>query len=170
MSQPQAPGQWRDGQVTVQVPATSANLGPGFDALGLALALHDRVSARVTGGGLQVKVTGIGERTAGYGERHLVVRAMRATFDALGGQPDGIGLRCVNAIPHGFGLGSSAAAVVAGILAARALRNGGIERLPDESVLQLAADLEGHADNVAACLAGGLTIAWGTRLDPEGGS
>ena len=168
MSQPQAPGRWRHGQVTVQVPATSANLGPGFDALGLALALHDRVSARVTGGGLQVRVTGIGERTAGYGEQHLVVRAMRTAFDALGGQPDGIELRCMNAIPHGFGLGSSAAAVVAGILAARALRADGDVVLPDQAVLRLAADLEGHADNVAACLAGGLTIAWRTDAGASG--
>jgi len=163
-------GPWLDRSVSVRVPATSANLGPGFDAFGLALGVHDVVRASVIGGGLEIEVTGIGEPTAMHGERHLVVRAMRAAFEVLGGQPPGIGLRCVNAIPHGFGLGSSAAAIVAGILAARALRNGGIERLPDESVLQLAADLEGHADNVAACLAGGLTIAWGTSRGPAGGS
>ena len=153
-------GPWRDRPVTVRAPATSANLGPGFDALGLALGLHDEVQARAIGGGLRIEVTGVGAVTAGHGEQHLVVRAMRAAFDALGGQPSGIGLRCVNAIPHGFGLGSSAAAIVAGILAARALRVGGEEELPDDAVLRLAADLEGHADNVAACLAGGLTIAW----------
>ncbi len=153
-------GPWRDRPVTVRAPATSANLGPGFDALGLALGLHDEVQARAIGGGLRIEVTGVGAGTAGHGEQHLVVRAMRAAFDALGGQPSGIGLRCVNAIPHGFGLGSSAAAIVAGILAARALRVGGEEELPDDAVLRLAADLEGHADNVAACLAGGLTIAW----------
>jgi homoserine kinase len=154
----------------VRVPATSANLGPGFDTFGLALGVHDVVHSTVIGGGLEIEVTGIGEPTATHGERHLVVRAMRAAFEVLGGQPPGIGLRCVNAIPHGFGLGSSAAAIVAGILAARALCTGGIERLPDDAVLQLAADLEGHADNVAACLAGGLTIAWGTCRDPAGGS
>jgi homoserine kinase len=163
-------GPWLDRSVTVRVPATSANLGPGFDAFGLALGLHDVVDARVIGRGLEIEVTGIGEPTAAHGERHLAVRAMRAAFDVLGGQPPGIGLRCVNAIPHGFGLGSSAAAIVAGILAARGLRTGGIECLPDDAVLQLAADLEGHADNVAACLAGGLTIAWGTCRDPAGGS
>jgi len=159
--------------VTVRAPATSANLGPGFDALGLALGLHDEVHAQLTGDGLRIEVAGVGERTAGDGEQHLVVRAMRAAFDALGGQPPGIGLRCVNTIPHGFGLGSSAAAIVAGTLAARALCTGGNERLPDDAVLRLAADLEGHADNVAACLAGGLTIAWSSggsvrcvRLDP----
>jgi homoserine kinase len=164
------PVPWLDRSVTVRVPATSANLGPGFDAFGLALGLHDVLHARVIGGGLEIEVTGIGEPTATQGERHLVVRAMRAAFDVLGGQPSGIGLHCVNAIPHGFGLGSSAAAIVAGVLGARALRADGIERLPDDAVLQLAADLEGHADNVAACLAGGLTIAWGTRRDSAGGS
>jgi homoserine kinase len=78
----------------------------------------------------------------------------------MGGQPPGIALRCVNAVPHGRGLGSSAAAVVSGILAARALVADGAERLPEAEVLRLAADLEGHPDNVAACLAGGLTVAW----------
>src|SRR5262249_29113398 len=85
---------------------------------------------------------------------------MRAAFAAMGGQPDGLALSCVNAIPHGRGLGSSAAAVVSGILAARALAADGADRLPDTEVLRLAVDLEGHPDNVAACLAGGLTIAW----------
>lgn len=152
---------WLAGPVAVRVPATSANLGPGFDALGLALSLHDEVQAEVIAGGLRIEVTGIGEQTARYGEGHLVVRAMRAAFDALGEQPPGIGLRCVNAIPHGFGLGSSAAAIVSGVLAARALFGGdGRELMPDEAVLGIAAGLEGHADNVAACLAGGLTIAW----------
>ncbi len=167
---------WPAGNVTVRTPATSANLGPGFDSLGLALSLHDEVRAQVTDGGLRIEVTGVGERTARFGEGHLVVRAMRRAFKALGEQPPGIALRCVNAIPHGFGLGSSAAAIVAGMLAARALRGAaGMDRLPDAALLGLAADFEGHADNVAACLTGGLTIAWDpgsggsarcARLDP----
>jgi homoserine kinase len=144
----------------VRVPATSANLGPGFDALGLALALHDVVEARVTGSGLAIEVAGEGAGTAGAGERHLVVRAMRAAFDLLGGQPPGLALTCRNAIPHGRGLGSSAAAITAGLLAARALARDGDELLPDGALLRLAVDLEGHPDNVAACLAGGFTIAW----------
>jgi homoserine kinase len=151
---------WAEFPAVVRVPATSANLGPGFDAFGLALACHDQVEARVTGGGLTVGVRGEGEQTADLGERHLVVTAMRAAFAAMGGQPDGLALSCVNAIPHGRGLGSSAAAVVSGILAARALAADGADRLPDAEVLRLAVDLEGHPDNVAACLAGGLTIAW----------
>lgn len=151
---------WAVAPAVVRVPATSANLGPGFDSFGLALAVHDQVQARVTGGGLAVSVRGEGEETAGAGERHLVVRAMRAAFGAMGGQPPGLALRCVNVIPHGRGLGSSAAAVVSGILAARALAADGMDLLPDAEVLRLAVDLEGHPDNVAACLAGGLTVAW----------
>jgi homoserine kinase len=148
--------------VVVRAPATSANLGPGFDSLGLALSLHDVVVARITSGGLDIEVSGEGRQTAGDQESHLVVRAMRAAFDLLGGQPPGISLRSLNAIPHGRGLGSSAAAIVTGILAARGLATDGAELLPDQTVLQLAADLEGHPDNVAACLHGGLTIAWTT--------
>jgi homoserine kinase len=151
---------WAPAPAVVRVPATSANLGPGFDCFGLALALHDQVGARVTGGGLDIEIHGEGGQTAGAGEQHLVVTAMRAAFAAMGGQPAGIALRCTNAIPHGRGLGSSAAAVVSGILAARALVADGADRLPDAGVLRLAVDLEGHPDNVAACLAGGLTVAW----------
>ena len=164
---------WAAGPVVVRTPATSANLGPGFDSLGLALALHDEVEARVTPSGLRIEVSGFGEHTARLGERHLVVRAMRAVFSALGEQPPGLAVRCVNAIPHGFGLGSSAAAIVAGMLAARALAGPRGAGLPDEAVLGLAAGFEGHADNVAACLAGGLTIAWSEppsgRLDQATG-
>ncbi len=157
---------WPAGPVRVRVPATSANLGPGFDSLGLALALHDVVLAQIGGPGLTVEVTGAGAATIERGEGHLVVRAMRACFDVIGEQPPGLLLRCHNDIPQGFGLGSSAAAIVAGLLAARALAGAhGARLLPDDTVLRLAAGLEGHADNVAACLAGGLTIAW---IDPGG--
>ena len=150
---------WADAPVTVWVPATSANLGPGFDALGLALGLHDVVEVRITSSGLAIEVSGAGEGTAAAEEGHLIIRAMRTAFARLGGQPPGIGLRCVNTIPHGYGLGSSAAAIVAGLLAARALAPSGAD-LTDAGVLRLATSLEGHPDNVAACLAGGLTIAW----------
>ncbi len=156
--------------MVVRVPATSANLGPGFDALGLALTMHDVVTARITPGGLSVEVSGAGEENAAAGEGHLVVRAMRAAFGVLNVRPPGIGLRCVNAIPQGYGLGSSAGAIVAGLLAARALclddagqDDAGPDSdsvLTDADLLRLAARLEGHPDNVAACLAGGLTIAW----------
>jgi homoserine kinase len=148
-----------EGPVLVRVPATSANLGPGFDTLGLALGLHDEIEVRVTPSGLSVEVSGEGVGdVADAGEKHLIVRAMRVAFDALGvAQPPGLALRCVNRIPHGRGLGSSAAAIVAGLLAARALAGAGVA---PADVLPLASELEGHPDNVAPCLFGGLTIAW----------
>jgi homoserine kinase len=148
------------GWVSTAVPATSANLGPGFDALGLALTLHDEVSARTMPGGLTIDVDGEGSDGVPRDESHLVVRAMRRGFDALGGQPDGLQLRCVNRIPHGRGLGSSAAAIVAGLVLARGLVDGGDRALPDAELLALAAEIEGHPDNVAPCLLGGCTVAW----------
>jgi homoserine kinase len=145
----------------VRVPATSANLGPGFDALGLALALYDDVVVRITDEpGLSVDVAGMGAASVPRNARHLVVKSMRATFRVLGGAPAGLEVVCANRIPHGRGLGSSAAAIVAGVIAARGLVVGGAERLNDDAALALAASLEGHQDNVAACLRGGLTVAW----------
>jgi len=158
---------WTKDVVRVRVPATSANLGPGFDALGLALALYDDVDAWVCASGLSIEISGEGADLAGAGEDHLVVRAMRAAFAVTGGQPPGLGLRCVNRIPHGRGLGSSAAAIVAGILAARALAGPGAAALPDGALLALATGFEGHPDNVAACLGGGLTIAWTADGQPR---
>lgn len=153
------------GPVRVRTPATSANLGPGFDALGLALGLYDDVAAEVTPGGVRVTVTGEGAGELPDDERHLIVTAMRAAFDALGGQPSGLALECVNRIPQARGLGSSSAAIVAGVLLARALVADGAERLDDDAVLRLAAEIEGHPDNVAPCLRGGFTIAW---TEPSG--
>jgi homoserine kinase len=165
---------WATGQVAVRVPATSANLGPGFDSVGLALTLHDAVEARVATSGVDIRVTGMGSDTANAREAHLVIRAMRAAFDVIGAQPPGLAISCQNAVPHGFGLGSSAAAIVAGVLAARALAGAdGLAALPDPAVLRLGTEMESHPDNVAACLLGGLTIAWqsgdgpaATRLEP----
>jgi len=151
---------FRAAPVRVRVPATSANLGPGFDALGLALTLYDDVVVRVAEAGLYVDVAGEGADSVPRTRRHLVVRALHSGFAALGGQPRGLEVVCANRIPHGRGLGSSAAAIVAGLLAARALVLGGEETLDDAALLGLAAELEGHPDNVAACLLGGLTLAW----------
>jgi homoserine kinase len=152
---------WPAEAVVVRVPATSANLGPGFDAFGLALTLYDELEVRATGRGLAIEVAGEGAQTARAGEDHLIVRAMRAAFEAIGEEPAGLALRCTNRIPHGRGLGSSAAAIVAGVVAARALASpGGPEVLSDDAVFALAAGIEGHLDNVAACLAGGFTVAW----------
>jgi len=158
---------FRAAPARVRVPATSANLGPGFDSFGLALALYDDVVVRVAESGLVVDVAGEDADDVRRDKRHLVVQAVRATFDVLGGQPRGLEVVCANHIPHSRGLGSSAAAIVAGIVGARELVLGGAERLPDDAMLRLAAELEGHPDNVAACLSGGFTMAWqetGTSL------
>ena len=151
---------FRAAPVRVRVPATSANLGPGFDALGLALSLYDDVVVRVTESGLTVDVAGMGAATVARNARNLVVRSMRAAFDEIGGRPRGLEVVCANRVPHGRGLGSSAAAIVAGVVAARALVVGGPERLDDDAMLRLVGRLEGHPDNVAACLRGGLTLSW----------
>lgn len=156
---------FRAGTIHVRVPATSANLGPGFDALGLALGLYDDVVARIGDDGLVLDIAGEGADDVARDDSHLVVRAMRAVFEQFGGQPRGIELVCANRIPHGRGLGSSAAAIVAGILIGRALVVGGDTNLSDADVLALAAELEQHPDNVAACLYGGLTIAWTSEAD-----
>lgn len=148
------------GPARVRVPATSANLGPGFDALGLALARYDEVEARPTDAPTTVRVTGEGAGTVPTDGSHLVAAVALATLDRLGARPAGLELRCTNRIPHARGLGSSSAAIVAGILAARALVPGGAAALPDAAVLRLAAEYEGHPDNVAPCLYGGLTLAW----------
>jgi homoserine kinase len=146
--------------VCVRVPATSANLGPGFDALGLALAYHDELTARVTDAGCVVTVRGEGAGELPTGADHLVVRAMLTTFDELGGRPPGLAVDCVNRIPQARGLGSSSAAIVAGVQLARSLVADGRQRLDDAGALRIAARIEGHPDNVAPCLLGGFTIAW----------
>jgi homoserine kinase len=146
--------------VVVRAPATSANLGPGYDSFGLALSRYDEVRARVSNAGLDVRVSGAGADEVALDEAHLVVRAMRAAFDLIGDQPPGLVLDCCNDIPHGRGLGSSAAAIVSGIELARGLSADGRTRLSDAGALALAAEIEGHPDNVAACLLGGLSIAW----------
>lgn len=147
----------------VRVPGTSANLGPGFDTFGLALSLYDEVAAQVEPAGVVIEVAGEGADDVPRDESHLVLRAMRRTFTELGAEPSGLRLTCTNAIPHARGLGSSAAAIVAGILLARSLVRDGTERMDRADVLALAAELEGHADNVAACLLGGFTLAWPER-------
>lgn len=147
-----------DGPVRVTVPATSANLGPGFDSLGLALDLRDRLEAEVISDGLLVEVEGDGHSTVPRDATHLVVRAMHVGFDALGERPPGLRLSCHNVIPHARGLGSSSAAIVGGLALARALVSEGETRMDDERLFALAAGLEGHPDNVAPACFGGLMI------------
>ena len=148
--------------VTVTVPATSANLGPGFDSLGLAVELRDELVATVVGPDrpeLTLEVTGEGAGEVPLDATHLVIRALDLACARWGLLRPPLLLRCTNRIPHGRGLGSSAAAAVAGVLLARALGVAG-EQPGEDEVLALATEIEGHPDNAAACLLGGLTIAW----------
>jgi homoserine kinase len=150
----------RAGPVTVAVPATSANLGPGFDSLGVALDLTDEVRAEVAGDGFVVEVSGEGAGEVRTDDRHLIVATMLTTFARLGlPPPPGLRLTCRNRIPHARGLGSSSAAIVAGILLATALSGRSVSA-DRRGELALAAELEGHPDNVAPCLLGGFVIAW----------
>lgn len=154
-----SPGPWVAGPVAVTVPATSANLGPGFDSLGLALDLRDVITAEVYDGPLAITVEGEGARDVPLTDEHLVHRAMAATFEALGVATPGLRLHCRNVIPHARGLGSSSAAIVGGLVLARALVEGGAALLDEDAALDLATLLEGHPDNVACALLGGFTVA-----------
>jgi len=147
------------GPVQVTVPATSANLGPGFDALGLALSMRDTLSAEVLPSGLVVEVTGSGADDVPRDESHLVVRCIRRMLDELGESAPGLRLSCENVIPHSRGLGSSSAAIVAGLGLGRALVVDGASRISDDELFRIAAEIEGHPDNVAPALYGGFVIA-----------
>lgn len=154
-------------RVRVKVPATSANLGPGFDTLGLALAQYDELEVAATdAAGVVVEVHGVGAGEVPLDESHLVVRAIAHTFEKAGVPMPGLSLVAHNTIPHGRGLGSSGAAIAAGVVAAKGLLEGVVEFTPDE-LLELATELEGHPDNVAPALFGGLTIAWVTPDGPR---
>lgn len=145
----------------VQVPASAANLGPGFDALALALELRDIYVAQILDDeGFDVDVTGEGADEVKKDGKHLVIKAMMAGFEFMGGKPRGIALRALNSIPHGRGLGSSAAAIVGGLSLARGLVLSGNNLMSDEDLIALATDMEGHPDNIAAAALGGATISW----------
>ncbi len=147
--------------IQVQVPATSANLGPGFDCFGLALDLHDRYVAQILDEpGLDLDVAGEGAQTLPLNDKNLLIKAMNKGFDFLGGKPKGIAVRALNVVPHGRGLGSSASAIIGGLVLARALVLTGTDKMSDQVLLDLATQMEGHPDNVAAALYGGATIAW----------
>lgn len=157
------PASFRRDAVRVLVPATSANLGPAFDSAGLALELVDELIAMVSDDpGVLVEVSGEGSDDLPRDSSHLVVQAMALGFSALGANPEGFVLRCTNVIPHGRGLGSSAAAIIGGLVLARALVVDGAERMSDDDLLQLALTMESHPDNIAAALLGAFTIAWTT--------
>lgn len=140
--------------VTVRVPATAANLGPGFDCLGLALELHNTVSlapARRT----TISVDGAGAESLPQSRDNLVFRAVAAVYDRVGKPVPPLRLHCQNNIPLGRGLGSSAAAAVGGLAAANHLLG---QPISPEELLALAAQLEGHPDNAAPALLGGCQV------------
>ena len=141
--------------VVVKAPASTANLGPGFDCLGLAVNLHDTLEMSPAERGVQVEIEGEGAESLPRGARNLMVRAARRVFDSVGRAPGGLSLRVKNEIPLGSGLGSSAAAIVAGLLAANTMTKGKLSR---EDLLRLAHGMEGHPDNAAASLFGGLNL------------
>lgn len=148
--------------VTARVPASSANLGPGFDSLGMALGIHDEIEVRTTGTGLSIRVEGEGADDVPWGPSHLVVRAIERGLESAGVWADGLEVVCRNAIPHSRGLGSSASAVVGGLAAGCALAarfDPELATTPDRLV-QLASEFEGHPDNAAASVLGGIVVSW----------
>lgn len=145
----------------VSVPASSANLGSGFDTFALALDLRDRYAAQVLDEAIfDVDVTGEGANEVKRDKNNLVVKAMLRGFDFMGQKPRGLALRALNVTPHGRGLGSSASAIVGGLALARELVLGGEQIMSLEEMMFLATELEGHPDNVAAAIHGGATVAW----------
>jgi homoserine kinase len=159
------PGVRLDEPVVVRVPGSSANLGPGYDAVGLALGIVDEVEVTATaaGGGISVEVAGEGADAVPADEEHLVVRSLHAALLRAGVRtPPGLRLLCRNAVPHGRGLGSSATAVVSGVVAVRALLDDP-EALTEADVVDLASSIEGHPDNAAASVLGGMTLGWSER-------
>lgn len=150
----------------VIVPASSANLGPGFDTLGLALSLYDTVEVEVTGSGLEVEIFGEGEGELPLDGSHLVVKAIRQGLAAADADAPGLRVVCTNNIPQSRGLGSSAAAAVAGVVAANALAGFPLDQ---DKIVQLSSAFEGHPDNAAASVLGGAVVSW-TEIPVDGRS
>jgi homoserine kinase len=153
-------------KVQARIPATSANLGPGFDTFGLALSFYDEYVAEVISSGLEIVIHGEGESVAPTDESNLIYRALKLVFDANGKAVPALRLICHNNIPHGRGMGSSGAAVAGGVMLAAGLLAPEIE-LSEQQLLEYATELEGHPDNVAPALFGGLTIAWVDETGPH---
>jgi len=144
-------------KVHVRVPASTANLGSGFDALGMALGLYNEIEVELTTSGLTLTVEGEGaDKLQSLGARNLVARSVTETLQRLGVRPAGIRLYMLNRIPLSRGLGSSSAAAIGGVAAAVALAGAA---LPPEEMLDLALPFEGHPDNITPALLGGLTVS-----------
>ncbi|WP_166905727.1 homoserine kinase [Mycobacterium sp. DL440] len=153
---------------TAVVAASSANLGPGFDSLGLALSLYDEIIVETTESGLQLEVEGEGAGQVPLDATHLVVRAIEAGLQATGHRAAGLIVRCRNEIPHSRGLGSSAAAVVGGLAVVNGLvAQAGSDTVTEDQLIQLSSEFEGHPDNAAAAVLGGAVVSW-TETDDDG--
>lgn len=150
-------------KLSVKVPATSANLGPGFDTLGMALSHYDEYSVEPASN-LEIIVSGEGSGATPTDESNLIYRAFKLVFDKVGKPVPTVKLSCHNSIPHGRGMGSSGAAVAGGVMLAAGMLKPELE-LSEQQLLDFATELEGHPDNVAPALFGGLTIAW---VDEDG--
>lgn len=150
--------------VTVEVPASSANLGPGFDALGVALGLYDTVTVTTIDSGLELEVSGEGAGQVPEDASHLVAKAVEAGLRAGGVGVTGVRIECRNAIPHSRGLGSSASAAVGGLVAADGLMG---RTLRTEHLVQLSSEFEGHPDNAAASVLGGVVVSWTERSEVD---
>lgn len=143
------------------VAASSANLGPGFDSLGLALSLYDEIVVETTESGLTVEVEGEGAGQVPLDSTHLVVRAIQHGLRSVGSAIAGLNVRCRNNIPHSRGLGSSAAAVVGGLAAVNGLvTQAGVTPMSEAELIQRASEFEGHPDNAAAAVLGGGVVSW----------
>lgn len=146
---------------TSVVAASSANLGPGFDSLGLALSLYDEIIVETTESGLTVEVEGEGAGQVPLDSTHLVVRAIQHGLRAAGSAVAGLNVRCRNNIPQSRGLGSSAAAVVGGLAAVNGLvTQAGVNPMSEAELIQRASEFEGHPDNAAAAVLGGGVVSW----------
>ncbi|WP_454791301.1 homoserine kinase [Mycolicibacterium lutetiense] len=153
---------------TAVVAASSANLGPGFDSLGLALSLYDEIIVETTESGLRLEVEGEGAGQVPLDATHLVVRAIEAGLQATGHRAAGLIVRCRNEIPHSRGLGSSAAAVVGGLAVVNGLvAQAGSDPMTEDQLIQLSSEFEGHPDNAAAAVLGGAVVSW-TETDDDG--
>lgn len=146
-------------KVSVKIPATSANLGPGFDTFGMALSFYDEYQAEVIAAGLEIEVHGEGASDIPTDSSNLIYQTIQTVFQKVGKTVPPLKLTCHNKIPHGRGMGSSGAAVSGGVMLAAGLLSGERE-FTESELLQFATDIEGHPDNVAPALFGGLTIAW----------
>jgi homoserine kinase len=148
-------------RATSVVAASSANLGPGFDSLGLALSLYDEIVVETIEVGLNVEVEGEGAGQVPLDSTHLVVRAVQHGLRAVGASVGGLNIRCRNAIPQSRGLGSSAAAVVGGLAAVNGLvTQTGSKPMSEADLIQRSSEFEGHPDNAAAAVLGGGVVSW----------